>query len=315
MRRIALAVAAVVALLLLAVGAVFILRGSDTSLRTIRVGYMKLADCAPLFDREPFEKRGIKLELHEAPGGSVIIDSLIAGHLDIGFSNVVSPLLAREAGYDLVGVGGCTFEDTNNSRHGLVVMAGGPVRAVSDLRGRTVAVNTLRNIDHLLLLRWLRLNGLASSDINLVEVPFPRMDTVLESGQVAAVAIVEPFLTKTKQAGRRVLADYYSAQPTDHIDVTTYCAKRDWVFNNAPLAKDFRDALSEAASKLSNDRALLVDTVVEMTKLDKATVEASQLPAFSPAPTKAGLDLIAEELMNNGFTKRQVDGPSLLPPS
>lgn len=284
----------------------------DSHLETLRVGYMVLSDCAPLFNTKIFEDNGLKLELKQAPGGAVILNGVIGDSLDLGFSNLVSPILARAQGIDVVAAAGSSFEDDAHSRHALVVKKGSPIKGAQDLKGKTVAVNTLRNIDHLMLIRWLRLNGLSADSIRLVEVPFPRMDTVLMQGNVDAVAIVEPFLTKAKEAGHSSVGDYYVGSGGEKIEVTSYFAKRSWLAKNSFTAKKFQKALAEAITQANGDEKQFRELIRQVTGIDQNTSVKMGLPGFSSIPTKAGFEFLIKEAKQSHFIEADVKPEDLL---
>lgn len=287
-------------------------RKETNALVTVRVGYMQISECVPLFREEAFAKHGLKLDLKQSPGGAVILNSLMGDGIDIGFSNLVSPILARSQGADILSIAGCTYEDATYSGHSLVVSAGSEVKTSKDLTGRTIALNTLRNIDHLMLLSWLRSEGVSDPDVKLIEVPFPRMTTVLRSKDVAAIAVVEPFLTMAKKEGGTVLGNYYILKGVPRVEVTSYFAKRNWLSKNEKVALAFREALSESVAFYTSHPGEFREAIRALTKLDKSITDAIQLPAFSDTPTEAGLSFLASRLKEEKFLERPVSIPELL---
>lgn len=278
-------------------------RQKPTELRTVRVGYMVITECAPLLNEDVFRKHGLRLELIQAPGGAIIVDSLIGGSLDLGYSNLVSPILAKSRGIDLAVFAGCTYEDAMHSGHGLMVLPNSGIKSAEDLKGKTIAVNTLRNIDHLMLARWLKGNGLSLDDVHLVEIPFPRMDTVLKQNIVQAIAVVEPFLTKAKDEGFQDFADYYLLNPQERIEITSYVAKRSWLDKNKEVALSFQAALQESVEYYSKNESAFRDAIQKMTKLDPKFIANMVLPAYGDKPTANGIHLLVQEMKLQQFMK------------
>lgn len=248
-------VTVVVAILMLLIGTTVVIKlaDSDDQLRTITIGYIPIADCPPLLNEAVFARHGIRLQLEVPASGAVILPSVIDGGFDVGFTNLVSRLLARAQGIDLVAFAGCTYEDAEHARHGLMTMPGSEIHEPSQLKAKTVAVNTLRNIDHLLLNRWMRAHELLQDDVTLIEVPFPRMDTVLQKKDLDAIAVVEPFLTKARLNDRSLLSDYFIFKDNTYVEVTSYCATGRWLQANRQFAFDFGDALAESVQLAQTD--------------------------------------------------------------
>jgi NitT/TauT family transport system substrate-binding protein len=287
----------------------------SADLPAVRVGYMPIAECGPLFlgvDRGIFERHGLRLELREAPGGAVILDAVIGGGLDVGFSNLVSAILAVSQGLDLASFAGCTAEDASHQLHGLVVGSASSVRGAPDLRGQSVALNTLRNIDHLMLVTWLGSYGVPPADVRLVEVPFPRMEPVLHSGEVGAIAVVEPFLTRARRAGARVLGDYFLPAGTDRVEVATYCATRRWLASHAAEASAFHQGLREATQYANEHQQELRDAIGRWTNLSSDLTDAIGLPLFLDRPTPQGVADHISRLTAAGFVARAVSPEYLI---
>ncbi|MBK9628323.1 MAG: ABC transporter substrate-binding protein [Flavobacteriales bacterium] len=164
----------------------------------LRVGYIPITDCAQMYvaiEKGYFAEGSLDVRLEKLAGGPKVLEALAGKSLDIGFSNVVSVFLAKEQGLDFSLIYGGSVEDSLHAFSSILVSGGSNITTLADLRGKTIAVNTRRNIVELALGERLRSNGLTLSDVNLVEMPFPNMESVLESGDVAAIAVVEPFVS------------------------------------------------------------------------------------------------------------------------
>ncbi len=278
----------------------------DSGLTKLRVAYMPIAECGPLFlgiDHGFFREEGLEIEVKQAPGGAVILESILGGSIDVGFSNLVSVALARSEGIDLVAFAGSTFEDAAHPLHGLVVPSGSPIREPSDLRGKTIALNTRRNVDHLMLVRWLRSNGVSPDEIKLVEVPFPRMETVLKDGGAQAGAIVEPFLVHAKNEGLRVVGNYFLPSSNSRVEVTSYAAQREWLVKNDSAAKSFAAALRRSIQYSLEHESELRETIAKWTKVDTALTARMGLPGFSDIPSSAGVEVLLKDMLEEGFLK------------
>jgi NitT/TauT family transport system substrate-binding protein len=262
---------------------------------------MVIEECAPLLNEAAFRKHGLRLDLVQAPGGAVIVDSIIGGSLDFGYSNLVSPILARSRGINLAVFAGCTYEDSTHAGHGLMVLPNSDIKSARDLKGKSIAVNTLRNIDHLMLARFLKGNGVSLDEVHLVEIPFQRMDTVLKQGAVQAAAVVEPFLTKSKDEQLKCIGDYFLLKPEDRIEVTSYVAKRSWLSKNPEIAKAFQEALHDSVAYYATHEDDFRNVIQKMTKLDAKLTARMVLPAYGQEPTRDGIELLVQEMKAQRF--------------
>ena len=79
-----------------------------------------------------------------------------------------------------------------------VVKEDSPIRSVKELKGKTVAVNTIGSQMHAFGRIWLKLNGLdPDHDVRFAEIPFPLAETALRQGRVDAIVLVQPFAPVT----------------------------------------------------------------------------------------------------------------------
>jgi NitT/TauT family transport system substrate-binding protein len=98
----------------------------------------------------------------------------------IWLTNVISLYQAQIEGFDFKLIaGGATNVKAKNESHAIEVLKTSPIKGAKDLEGKTVAVNTLNNIVHLMAMAWIDKNGASSGKVKFVEVPFPQMEAAL----------------------------------------------------------------------------------------------------------------------------------------
>src|SRR5215204_960634 len=152
-----------------------------------KLGYMKIVDVAAMFmamEKGFFKAEGIELETVPMAGGAVIVQGVTSGDLQFGWTNVISLYQAHVEGFDFKFIaGGATNVRGSNETHAIIVGEDSPIRSAKDLEGKTVAVNTLNNIVHLMALAWVDKNGGSSSKVKFVEIPFPQMEAALVAGK------------------------------------------------------------------------------------------------------------------------------------
>ncbi len=185
---------------------------------SLTVGCMTIAECAQLFvgiAQKFFERERLEVTPNPMRGGAEILPRIQNGSLHFGFSNVVSLarlIEAEKAGSPraLVSVAGATYESPNHMNHALLVRSDSSIRNRNDLRRPNIryAINTLRNIEELMLRRFLKETGVSMDSLHLQTMPFNEMLTALDRSAVDVVAVVEPYIVPalTRDSQYRELA-------------------------------------------------------------------------------------------------------------
>jgi NitT/TauT family transport system substrate-binding protein len=92
---------------------------------------------------------------------------------------------------------------TLGHRSGAVIMVktDAPFRTMKDLRGKRVAAPSRFAVDYLFVRRLLKQQGMAPTDVQIVEMNPPDMPAALYAGAVSAYATGEPFGAVAEKAG------------------------------------------------------------------------------------------------------------------
>jgi NitT/TauT family transport system substrate-binding protein len=318
-RWIALAVVAVIGLSIVAVR----FSGHDAAQKPattdkpeiVKVGYIPVTHCLPLYvgvEEGFFAKENLQVQLLPLAGGSKILEALAAGEIDIGFSNVVSPMLARSQGLPFVVFGGGAVEDERHRDHAIMVRKDDPAASVKDLKGRTIALNTRRAIDHLMLLLLFEKYGLSEKDVNVVELPFPRMLPALSSKAADAIANAEPFVTLGLDSGDAKILDwnYTDVRPVTYV--ATYVTHENFVRQRRNVLTRFERALSAATKSLGTDAASARKILARYTKLEDAVAAKVRLPRFEPTLDRENIAETMRLARKFGILEKDVDLDQLL---
>jgi ABC-type nitrate/sulfonate/bicarbonate transport system substrate-binding protein len=146
------------------------------------------------------------------------------------------------------------------------VLDNSPIKHAKDLKGRSIAVNTIgAHLDYTIR-EYLRLHGLNNDDVKLVKVPGPQLDQTLRQRQVDMVAVG---VWQAPIAGKIATEGSVRVLFTDH-DVLG-----DIVLASNVMEKDFIDQHPEAVRAFATASAKAVDWVAEHP--DQARKLAAQL--------------------------------------
>lgn len=252
-----------------------------------KLGYMKIVDNAAMFmamEKGFFKAEGLELETVPMAGGAVIVQGVTSGDLQFGWTNVISLYQARAAGFDFKLIaGGASNVRGKNESHAIQVMKESPIKTATNLEGKTVAVNTLNNIVHLMAMAWVDKNGGSSAKVRFVEVPFPQMEAALRAGRVDAVSIHEPFATAAAQKGGvRVLAQPWGDVLPKFL-IASWFASEKWIAQNRKTAEAFVRAINRGIDAIHADPAGSRTAMVKWAGLKPELAGKIGLPVFEKA--------------------------------
>lgn len=253
----------------------------------LRIGFQKGASLLVLQKAQGSIERklapqGVAVKWVEFPAGPQLLEGLNVGSVDIGFVGEAPPIFAQAAGAKFYYIG---HDPAAPKAEAVVVTRDSPIRSVTDLKGRKVALNKGSNV-HYLLVKILEKNGLKLTDITPVYLPPADARAALESKAVDAWVIWDPYTAAAeKQIGARVIADA-SGVASNH---QFYLGERNYVDRNPQVIRAvFEDSVERGAWLKSHPReaaeqiAPLQGLPVDVVELSLRRYEFSVKP-LSPA--------------------------------
>jgi sulfonate transport system substrate-binding protein len=176
--------------------------------KELRIGFQKYGTLVILRARGTLEKRladkGINVKWTEFPFGPPLLEAINVGSIDVGTVGESPPIFAQAAGADLVYVGN---EPPAPEAEAIIVPKDSPIKSVTELKGKRVAVAKGSNANYLLI-KVLEKAGLKFSDIDVAYLTPADARSAFESNRVAAWSIWDPYLAATQQQlGARIVAD------------------------------------------------------------------------------------------------------------
>lgn len=268
----------------------------------LKVGYIPVGDCLQLYVAEAegyFKAEGLEVAGLPMKGGAVIAPAVEGGELVIGWSNTVSIILAHVKGFDFAFLApGAEGVAGTNDVHALLVPAGSPIASVKDLAGKTVAINTLGNINEAAMRALAEKAGIPPDSIRLVEIPFPDMAAAMSRGSADAALAIEPFVTDATTRGlARVLDPSPHAPFGSPYLIGGWFAKKAWLAAHPTEAAAFARAVAKAAAFIAASPEVARDILGQRTKLAPELAQKIVLPRFpetlSPAALQGVIDVSA----------------------
>jgi NitT/TauT family transport system substrate-binding protein len=253
-----------------------------------------------------FSKRGLDVEVQPSQGGATVVPAVVSGDVDIGGSNLVSVLLAQSTDIPVKIVASGTFVAGDRDFAAIVVAKDSEIRAPADLEGRTLAVNTLKNVAEVTARASLEKRGVDTSNIELTEVDFPDMTAAVEQGRVDAAFAIEPFVTQATAAGNRIVdRPYVGTKPG--LQIGCYFATEQYIAENEEVVTSFREGVGETAEAIAADPAAFRAFLPEASEIPPPAAESVVLPAWKASSDTASLELMAELMERYGVTPDKPD--------
>lgn len=280
------------------------------------VGVIPIVDVAPIhlgIKQGFFSQRDIKVSLESGQGGAAIVPGVVSGQFDFGFSNVTSLLLASSKGLPLkvVAAGNYSTGEQGHDFSGVVVPKGSDISSAAGLSGKTVAVNTLKNIGDTTVRQSVEKAGGDPKKVKFVELPFPEMPAALANGQVDAAWLVEPFLTIAKNQGAQVVASNL-VDTQQNLMIAAYFTSKQTIESNPDLVKRFTAAMNESLKYAAKHPQQARSILQTYTKIDPKVAKELVLPKWSTNINESTLKLMARLAYEDGLVDKPIDYKALL---
>lgn len=221
-------------------------------LARIKVQAIPIASITPLYvglRKHFFEQERLAVEVViNFQGGAANLAPVLAGDVQIGFSDVVPTMLALKSGVDLVSIAACAASERKYAKTYLAwtVKGDSPIRRPADLAGKTIASNTLNNVVHVTTLAALDKYGVSPSQVKYTVLPLPALVGAVSQGTVDAAQMVEPNLAIAKAQGQRpILFPFVDALPKGGA-ISTYYTTGSWARAHPGIVKRFQRAMNRS---------------------------------------------------------------------
>jgi len=236
--------------------------------------------------------------------GAATIAAIMGGSIDLGGSNSLSFLQARDKGLPLKIVAAQAIYRTGAASTALVTGKDSPLRTGRDLAGKVVAVNALGGSPHIAVRAWIDKNGGDAGGVHFVELSFPSMPAALAGGRVDAAMIAEPALTAALEQGRWLGDAYGAIGPLWLSDCIV--ATEAWIDAHGDEARRFAQALHATALWANRNHDKTAELSARTLKIDPAVVYTMRRAVFAETVTARLLQPVIDAGVTYGaLTKPQ----------
>jgi NitT/TauT family transport system substrate-binding protein len=255
-----------------------------------------------------FKERNLDVQVTPSQGGATVVPAVVSGDTDIGGSNLVSVLLAqgKDIPVKIVAPGTFVRGDEKQDFSAILVTGDSDIRSPKDLEGKTLAVNTLKNVAELTAKASLAKQGVDVETIELAEVDFPDMNGALAQGRVDAAFQIEPFVSLGLKEGHRIVdRPYVGTKPG--LQIGCYFTSEQYLSQNEDVVERFRQGVADTADAIAEDAAAFRKFLPAASEIPPPAAQKAILPAWKANNDQASLDLTAELMARYGVTEEKPD--------
>jgi NitT/TauT family transport system substrate-binding protein len=228
-----------------------------------------------------FQDEGLNVKLVNGAQGAGNVLMAMGGAVDFAFTSYTPAILAAANGVQVRIVADSSALAPGNSVIMAVPESG--VRKISDLRGRRVGVVGRSTMAYLLVAAVLDANDVPLTSVEFVEKSFPDTLPALDSGNIAAALLTEPFATRAaKDIGAKIISET-SAGAMEEISLTGYVASGRFVRENPKTVAAFSRALQRASNLAAKRRDLVEPIAAKAAKTDRGTASIMRMTVFRSA--------------------------------
>jgi NitT/TauT family transport system substrate-binding protein len=290
--------------------------GAEAGPTTLTVGVIPIADVAPLYlgmKKGFFEEQQLEIKPQLAEGGAAITPAVLSGDFQIGFSNTISLLIAasQDLPVQIISQGVLAGKSEEEAWADLLVLKDGPIKDAKDLEGKTIAVNTLKNICEVTIKASLEQDGVAVDTLEFTEVPFPDMNAALEAGRVDAACVVEPFVSQGKAGKARGIDPFYVRTAPD-LTVATYFTSTEYAEQNPDVVDRFVEAMNKSLTYAQSHPDEVRQVLLDYTEIPPEAAEQIKLPIWRPDLNEPTIEQLSELSLKYGLIEEKPDLDELI---
>jgi NitT/TauT family transport system substrate-binding protein len=193
----------------------------------------------------------------------------------------------------------------------LLVLKDGPIEEPKDLEGKTIAVNTLKNICEVTIKASLEEEGVAVDKLEFAEVPFPDMNAALEAGRVDGACVVEPFVSQGTAGKARGIDPFYVRTAPD-LTVATYFTSTQYAEENADVVDRFVTAINRSLTYAQSHPDEVREVLLDYTEIPPEAAEQIKLPIWRPDLNEPTIETLSELSLKYGLIEEEPDLEELI---
>ena len=256
-----------------------------------------------------FAAAGLHVEIVPVASGGDVLASLVNGSIDVDEGQSTSDIDAQVAGIKLHALaagnaGGPGVQE-------VTVPPGSGIRTVRQLAGKTITVDALAGLTVLLIDTVLAANGISTSQVHFVVIPFPVMAAALAAHRVDAAFMIEPYLTQAETSSGDVPLFDIDQGATQNFPLTGYVVTQAWMARYPRTAAAFTAALHEGQQIAATSRPAVEKALIKNTTIGKQTAAIMATGSFPLSVTAVALGRVGDLMQEEHALKPSVNVTAL----
>ncbi|UGQ11835.1 ABC transporter substrate-binding protein [Yinghuangia sp. ASG 101] len=278
--------------------------GGGSGPTRITLGVIPIIDIAPVhlgIEKGFFAEQNLDVKTQNSQGGAAIVPGVVSGDFQFGYSNLVSLFIAKDKDVPvrMVSVGARASDNELDDGAGQLMAKDANLKTVADLKGKKVAVNTLKGINDVAIKSTLKKNGVPD-DVTLVEVPIPNMPAALDAGQVDAVMISEPFTSAVEAQGGHALPVSYASMG-HNLPFSAWFTSEAYAKKNPDVVQRFTAALEKSLRYADAHPDEARATLNSYLQLNAGVSDTVTLPGWEPTTNRDEVASLAQLTVDAGL--------------
>ena len=309
-RKILILVLAVLFIVAAVVGWSLTHESTDSSLRTIVVGYQPGSAWDIIKSRGTFaanmKKEGYRITFKQFQNGPAMLESVATGDVDYAPVGDTPPISSLASGVELTYV---AAENTQAKNSEVLVGKDSGIDSLADLKGKKVAY-TKGSSSQYMVFQTLKKAGLGVNDITWVNLTQDAAAVAFANGSVDAWATWAPMSTKTETSGTaKVLVN---GEQTGADNRHFIIPSKQFAKNNQDVTKLLITYGEEEMEWINDNHTEVIDSLAKILKVPKKAVRLMvERQTFSLQKMKESYvdeeQKIADEFYDEGILAKKVD--------
>lgn len=248
-----------------------------------------------------FKDVNLTVKIEHASAINNVVPGVVSGTYNFGFQSGGGTAAAVAQGLPVAIVANAYFHDKEQE---VMVKTGGPIKSIKDLKGKTIALGALNNNYQAGVIKILEDNGVAQSDVKMIKMPADQIAAAVESGQVAAGQINEPYIV-ANEGKLTALLDGLSPFGANAANAYVIVNTK-WADDHKDVVTRFVTAVNRAQVLAASDRTVVETAVAQMTSIKPDLIKKMNMPGFGPDLKLDSEDQQQKLMFQLGFLKTDV---------
>jgi NitT/TauT family transport system substrate-binding protein len=257
-----------------------------------------------------FGRAGLNVEVSTLSNGAASMAAVAGGAAQIGQWNAGSVAQSVLIGlpFTIIVDGGLYENKTPTSL--LLVKPNSGIKTAKDLAGKTIAVNALKGIGQAAVEAWLEKNGVGRKSVSFVEVIFPAMPAVVESGRADACFVAEPSLSAARDKLQPIASPYDAIAP--EFSFASYTARSDWLAKNRSAGHTFAAVMQQTAQWANTNPDEAKHILAKHTNISESVIATMARVRYATTLQASHLQPSIDVMARFGYLSKRVNAADLI---